>query len=260
MIEFIDSHIHMEMIEQRGIDITGMMEDLQSMGFAGGLDIGVDIDDVERRKQIIAPYPSIRWAAGLYPGHAGEDIDFLLSDLEKIIQDKHPDALGEMGLDYHWDYGDRKSQRYLFIGQIELANRYGLPIVIHNRNADEDVLEILQSHRPLHGHILHCYSAAEQFLDRFIATEGFISIAGNLTFKNNSDAVKKAAANVPSDQLLVETDSPYLAPVPRRGKTNTPKLILHTYDAVAQLRNIDREEVTSMVMKNFLRLFPSADK
>lgn len=257
MMKFIDSHIHMEMIADRGISIAELMDELDLMGFDGGLDIGVNIDDVQRRKSIIAPYPNIRWAAGLYPGNAEKDIDALLTRLESVITDHHPDALGEMGLDYHWDYGTPENQKKLFIGQIELANRHHLPIVIHNRDADADMLKVLQQNPPHYGHILHCYSAASEYLDAFISTGAFISIAGNVTFKNNSANVKEAAARVPASQLLVETDSPYLAPSPKRGRVNTPKLIIHTYTEIARLRGMEVEDLAEVVGKNFLSLFPS---
>jgi TatD DNase family protein len=245
----------MEMIAHKGISIPVLMDELEQMGFDGGLDIGVSIDDVERRKSIIAPYQNIRWTAGLYPGNADKDIDDLLGRLENIIEEHHPDALGEMGLDYHWNYGTPENQKKLFIGQIELANRHNLPIVIHNRDADADMLKVLQQIPPENGHILHCYSAGSQFLDDFIQTGALISIAGNVTFKNNSSNVKEAATRVPASRLLVETDSPYLAPAPKRGRINTPNFIVYTYTEVARLRGIDVEDLAEQVRKNFSGLF-----
>lgn len=248
--------MHLAMVAKKGIDIPSLMVDLSSSGFSGGLDIGVDIDDIAERLPLIKAH-GLRWSAGLYPGHAEAwDMKALVGRLKEVIETHDPDALGEMGLDYHWGYGDKARQKSLFVQQLKLAETYRKPVIIHNREADEDILQILTDHRPAAGHILHCYAADSRFLDAFIDLGGYISIAGNVTYKKSED-IREAASRVPLDQLLLETDSPYLAPIPHRGRINTPKLILHTYEYVAELRGMEVERLAEAVTENFFRLFPA---
>ncbi|MGM0431935.1 MAG: TatD family hydrolase [Spirochaetota bacterium] len=257
MFSMIDSHMHLAMVQEKGIDISSLMEKLRSAGFVGGLDIGIHAHDLAKRRALLSPYPEIRLAAGLFPGDAeSDDIDALLLALEENIQQYSPHAVGEMGLDFHWNYATEERQRYLFSKQIALANRYNLPIIVHNRNADEQTLDVLRSHRPLHGCIMHCYSSPPEYVELFSDLDCYISLAGNVTFKN-SVGLREAARLISPERMLIETDSPFLSPEPRRGKINTPAHIGYIYECVATQRNTSVSELAEQVCENFFRLFPN---
>ncbi len=258
MFRFVDTHFHLTMIKDRGIDTKELLDRLYSNGFAGGIDIGVSPHDIEERLPLIKEYPSILYSVGMHPSHSGDDLQTLLDQVEDQIHTYHPHAIGEIGLDYHWEYATPKKQAALCIEQIELANTYHLPVIIHNRDADSDILKILKEHYPESGCILHCYAADEEFISSFMKLDVYISFAGNITFKGNRH-IMKAAQLVDTHRILVETDSPYLAPVPKRGRTNTPEYIRYIYDFIADLRSSPVEDFAETVCSNFSELFQSSN-
>ncbi len=255
-MRYIDSHFHLNHLDNKGIDIPAMMQRLQDDGFIGGLDIGVDPTDMIQRFELLKQYPFLHYSVGLYPSHAeAESFTLILDELEDMIRAYHPHALGEIGLDYHWDFATPEKQQELCILQIKMANSYKLPVIIHNRDADYDMLTLLKEHKPKYGIILHCYSVQESLMEDFIKLDAYLSFAGNLTYKNSKN-IQTAARVVPLDHMLLETDSPYLAPIPKRGKLNTPEYIPHTYEYAAQLRQMETGDLSDIICDNFQRLFP----
>ncbi|MCF7941022.1 MAG: TatD family hydrolase [Spirochaetia bacterium] len=256
-MRFIDSHFHLSHLQQKGIAIPELMRTLHEQGFAGGLDIGVDPGDLTDRMVLLREYPSVHYAAGIYPSHAASsDMQADLQLLEEQISTYRPHAVGEIGLDYHWGYATAEQQKELCIRQIELADDCSLPVVIHNREADQDMLELLQLHTPKHGLILHCYSSGAEMVEAYAALDAYFSFAGNVTYKSNRD-MQKAAEVVPIDKLLIETDSPYLAPIPKRGKICTPAFIPFTYACIAEIRQLSPDHLAESVCLNYFRLFPA---
>ncbi len=257
-MRFIDSHFHLHHLEKRGLNIPAMMERLAAAGFIGGLDIGVDPDDIAIRKPLLDAYPFLHYSVGLYPSHAeDESVQSLLDGLEASINRYAPHALGEIGLDYHWGFSTPERQQELCIEQIGIANRYRLPVLIHNREADYDMVTLLKGHRPEYGLVMHCYSAEQELFDEFVSLGAYLSFAGNLTYKN-SEHIRYAAEHVPLERILIETDSPYLAPIPKRGKVNTPEYIPYTYEFAAGLRNMEPEEFSEIICNNYSALIPNA--
>ena len=165
-------------------------------------------------------------------------------------------AIGEAGLDYHYDYAPPEAQRQGFLVHIEAARRTQLPLVIHARSADEDMAQILEeeSAKGAFPFILHCFSSGMELAKRGLALGGYISFSGILTFKNSAE-IREVAKIVPHDRLLVETDAPYLAPVPHRGKRNEPSFVQHTAAALAEVIGVDRQEIERITSENVARLF-----
>jgi TatD DNase family protein len=256
----IDSHFHSRMMLQKGLDPIILLGKACKLGLRGGLDIGTEAGDTQGRAKIIDGLSCFGLAAGLYPSEAeherlGERLDLLVKDIEgfPVI------AIGEIGIDLHWNYATPKRQRDLMIPQIEIANRYGLPVIVHNREADSEVVEVLRSHPPAAGGIMHCYSSDSERVWDFLDAGMYISFAGNLTYGKGGD-IREAVRVVPTERILIETDSPYLSPQAVRGSRNHPGHIGYVYEEVALLRGCGLEELTAAVRKNFFTLFPALDR
>jgi len=250
----IDSHFHSEVMREKGLDPVSVFESIFSKGFTAGIDIGTRAGDTAERAWIHERYGSISLAAGLFPAEAEQPdtekrLDLLIADLNN-----HPvRAVGEIGLDLHWNYATPEKQQDLFIKQIEIANQFGLPIIVHNRAADRLIEETVRAHPPKSGGIMHCFSSDYAYAERFIQCGFYISFAGNITYKG-SEGIREAARKIPLDRLLVETDSPYLSPQKVRGRPNHPGHIGYIYREIASIRGVDLEEVVYTVSKNFSSL------
>lgn len=178
------------------------------------------------------------------------DVDGIVARIEHDARSSGAHFIGEIGLDYHWNYGTEGDMESLFEAQLELAGALDLPVAIHNRDADEQTIRILRRHHVARGGIIHCFSSDRAAAEAFLELGYHISFAGNVTYKSNSKLVEALKA-VPLDRLLLETDSPYLAPVPMRGRVNTPLNIAHTYAFVAAVKGIDAEALDRIVRDNF---------
>ncbi len=253
----IDTHFHASVMEGKGMNTVLVLRQAVNSGLAGGIDIGLTPSDFLGRKRLLKDFPSILLSAGCYPSETERaDTDSLLSELEKLLEAENPSALGEIGLDWHWDYGSRKQQKDLFAGQIALANKYNLPVLIHNREADADIIDILTAVPPKAGGILHCFSSPYETARKIVDSGLYISFAGNLTYKKN-DSLRIAASKLPLDRIVLETDSPYLSPQKRRGKPNHPGHIGYTYEVLAEVLKIEMEDLIIRVDRNFRKLFNS---
>lgn len=250
LTNLVDSHFHLLAIEAKGIDPTNLLASMGKLGYSG-IDIGLDGTDLAARIELIKNYPNIYLATGLGPWAADWE-DWRIKEALSIITEdltQYPIlAVGEIGLDNYWKYGTKERQEALFLAQVN----FGKPIIIHNREADEQFIRLLQEHSFPHGGIFHCFSGSEELA--YIAVEkGFyLSFAGSLTYKG-SDNLKTILRNMPKERLLLETDSPYLAPLPMRGKKNIPLYIEHLYRFVAQELVLDVEELITLVNSNFQR-------
>jgi len=245
------------MMRKRGLDSDRLLELAIKKGLAGGLDVGTEAGDTSNRVWVHRKFPRVKLAAGLYPAEAEyEDLSSRLDFLVEDIESYPVNAIGEIGIDYHWNYGTPEKQRDLMIRQIEIANRYGLPIIVHNREADTQVAEILQQHPPLAGGIMHCFSSGPEAARTFVDAGMHISFAGNITYKN-SHPIRSAARTVPLDRVLLETDSPYLSPQRVRRYPNHPGHIGYVYNEIAKLHGVSMEELVETIGNNFSTLFPS---
>ncbi|WP_052078362.1 TatD family hydrolase [Spirochaeta lutea] len=259
----IDSHFHSQEMKRKGMPVGALLEEAHSQGLAAAVDIATHIHDWGTRLKELSKYPFVFFSLGLYPSVAEEqDLEKTLEALESLLLSEtaiNPRliAIGEIGLDFHWHYATPELQTELLVQQLELAQRFDLPVVIHNRNADKVLAEILKQHGPARGGIMHCYSSGPEWIDMFLDQGMYISFAGNLTFKKNN-SLREACALVPPDRLLLETDAPYLAPEPKRGKANHPGQVAFTYEVAAEIRTMSKPDLESQIAKNFRTLFPGA--
>ena len=262
-----DSHFHLLEMSRKGLDPGRLLSEAFAAGLVYALDIGISLEGFPER------FPGIRHTVGLSPAEAAKPVggsgasavqetdetfarrlSDMLTLLEAQAGSENVVGIGEIGLDFYWNYGTPERQTALFISQLELADRLNLPVVIHSRDADERMLAVLEAHAPRRGGVMHCFSSGPAEAEAFVGIGLYISFAGNLTYKR-SDALKEAARIVPDDRLLVETDSPYLAPVPVRGRPNHPGLIGHTVRTLAELRNGRPAEIAELTTANFRALF-----
>ncbi|MGT2771900.1 TatD family hydrolase [Streptococcus marimammalium] len=217
--------------------------------------VGFDQETIERSLELSKKYSNLYSTIGWHPTEAGtytnEVEDFLKSHLsdEKVV------AVGEIGLDYHWMTASKEVQRTVFKRQIKLAKDHGLPFVIHTRDALEDTYQVLKEEGVgENGGIMHSYSGSLEMAEKLIALGMMISFSGVVTFKKARD-VQEVAKNIPLDKLLVETDAPYLAPVPKRGRENKPAYTRYIVEKIAELRGISVEEVADASYQNAKRIF-----
>jgi TatD DNase family protein len=258
---YIDSHFHLAIMGEKGVDISKLATNLQKQRVMAGIDIGVHLEDADARRKRIKTLPGFGYSIGLYPSHAAEegfesDVQQLRQLVSKLNDDPALLALGEMGMDFHWNYGTPEAQEEILIAQLDLASEFNLPVIIHNREADDHLYRILAAHRA--RGIMHCFSSDYQQMKRFLDIGMYISFAGNLTFKN-AGKLQDAARRVPLDRVLFETDSPFLTPVPHRGSTNTPEFVPHIYQFFAELRNIELSDLCLQVAQNFSRAVPRSE-
>lgn len=241
---------------QRGMDVFSVYDRLLASGFSGGIDIGCTHDDLTERSELLKNYPSVLLAGAMGPWEAENSIDELLSELEILesnIKEYKAAFIGEIGLDYYWKYGTPEKQHLLFETQMKWASRMGLCVLIHDRDADEDTSEVIRRLGPDKGGVIHCFDGSEKVLKTALDCNYFISFAGNLTYKSNEN-LRQILRRVPLDRLLFETDSPYLTPVPMRGKPNSPENVIYTYSCAAQVLGLSLESLKEKVLENFRNL------
>ena len=250
-----DSHFHSAAMEKHGIPTNALLNSLaqQQCGFL--LDAAINPEDDAARQKCTQDYPYLLRSTGLHPCESGRtDWKKALSLIEKQLSSHTFHAVGESGLDWARLYAPKQQQMDVFHAQLMLAAQYNLPIIIHNREAAADCWAMLKSSSLACGGILHCFSAAVEWIAPFLDLGMYISFAGNITF---STQLHEAVRRTPKNRLLIETDSPFLAPKPWRGKPNHPGMIGHTYQAVAKILNISPAQLCSITANNLKRLFTS---
>ncbi len=193
-------------------------------------------------------------SAGLHPSEAFGNIREKLKTLEEFIKTHKVYAIGECGLDYHWEPYDKNLQKELFEEQINLAIKYNLPVIVHSRDASLDTFEIIKKYEGKVIGVMHCYSGSLEMAKEYIKLGWYISLGGPLTFKNSKES-KKVCENIDLSKLLIETDCPYLSPEPFRGKRNESSYVLNVAKQVALLKNLTLEEVCNQTTNNAYRLF-----
>lgn len=250
-LPFIDSHFHCNSIAKHK-DIEEILTKMGHSGFAGGIDVGTDCDDLPEREKLLKKHPSIRLSAGIGPWGLLDQrsTNAQLTVLKNNITTEKIVAIGEIGLDNHWDYGSRELQEELFINQLELAESLKLPIIIHTRDADEQMIAILKERTFSFSGIVHCFSSSQELAKTALDKDLYISFAGPITYAKNT-ALREILGQIPHDRLLLETDAPYLSPEPLRGSYNTPLNIPLTYRTAAQIRKVSLEQLAETVVTNF---------
>ena len=251
----IDSHCHIndKAFLNREVEY---IENAKSVGVTSFLVVGCDLNMSKKAVEIAERFDCCFAAIGIHPSDSKNAGDNDLNEIEQMVKNKKVLAIGEIGLDYYWDKEEsiKNHQKEYFIKQIELANKYNLPISIHCRDAYEDCLIILKSHPVKRGGVMHCYGGSKEMMSEFIKIGFYIGIGGTVTFKN-AVKIKEVAQSVPSDKYLLETDAPYLAPTPHRGEENQSKYLTLIRDQIVLLRSSSAEQVEKETTDNFKRLF-----
>ncbi len=254
----VDSHCHLS-YDDFAEDFDEMIERAKENGVTTMLNAGNNIGEIEEQLALSEKYPFIYTAVGVHPHNASEYEDIKVQDFIKWTTHKKIVAIGECGLDYYYDYSPKDVQIKVFREQIKAAQETGLPLIIHTRDADDDTISILSEmykDKPFSGEI-HCFSSSKELADFALSIGFYISASGMITFNKSGD-LRDIFAEIPLERILVETDSPFLAPVPQRGKRNEPAFVLHTAEKLAQLRGISLDKLAEITSNNFFKLFRKA--
>ena len=254
-IMLVDSHCHLDFADFDD-DRDALVERAGAAGVGTMVTISTRVAKFRALKAMAERYDRIYCSVGTHPHNAAEEPHITADDLVRIAAEPQVVANGDAGLDYHYDHSPRAAQREGFLRHIEAARRTQLPLVIHARDADDDIAAILEDEtgKGVFPFVLHCFSSGASLAERGLALGGYVSFSGILTFKR-SDELRAIAASVPMDRLLVETDAPYLAPMPHRGGRNEPAYVVETAKVLADVKGVSYEAIATTTTANFHRLF-----
>jgi TatD DNase family protein len=253
-MRYFDTHAHIGLITEDPIDQLIVVQEARQEGVQHLVTVSNNLIDFHQLYENLKTEPQIYHSIGISPSSVeqpGEDWEAKIMDgtrLERVV------AIGEIGLDYYRKFGDRDSQVELFIRQLELAEKLSLPVIIHNRDAGSDVLEILRERLPKRGGILHCYSEDFEYARKALELNLWISFAGNVTYRNARN-LQDTARRIPLERMLIESEAPFMVPAAHRGKRNKPSYINETALFIAQLREVAAEELTEVLYANSLAAF-----
>jgi TatD DNase family protein len=253
----VDSHCHLDFPELAA-DLPGVLSRMDANGVTHALTISTTLETYPAVRRAADASPRLWCSAGVHPDERRDGREATVDELVAMADDPKVVAIGETGLDYFRVEGDTEWQRERFRTHIRAARRAGKPLVIHTRAAAEDTLRLMREEGAEEaGGVMHCFTETRDVADAAIAMGFHISFSGIVTFRNAQD-LKEVARAVPLERMLVETDSPYLAPVPHRGKPNQPAFVRHVAEEIAALRGIPFEEIAARTSANFFRLFRHA--
>ena len=259
MLEFFDSHSHYN-DEKFDEDREQIIKETFEEGITRIICAGYDIESSKMALDIAKKHEFIYTICGISPNDVPEnmaDVDKQINEIERLIVENKNDkivAIGEIGLDYYWNKENKEIQKSVFIKQIELANKYNLPIVIHTREAVDDTLKIIREHEVKNKGVFHCCPLNRELVKQGLNLGYYISFAGPITFKNSKNA-EEIVKMVPMEKILIETDSPYLSPEPKRGRRNDCRNVKYVAEKIAEFKNLGLEEVATYTYKNALKVF-----
>jgi TatD DNase family protein len=258
----VDTHCHLDLIEKQGLKIEEIIQNSLQNNVKILQTICTRITDIESILRYTKLYDFIYASVGVHPCNVVEQPKITAADIIKICEENPKIiGIGETGLDYYHDKSTINLQKTSFIEHIKASRETNLPLIIHSRDADLDMMDILeneQKNSPFPA-LLHCFSSSKELAKKALDLGIYISVSGIVTFKNAVE-LQEIVKSVPLESLLVETDSPYLAPIPFRGKTNQPAFTKHVVESIAQLKNLKIEEVTKQTSENFFRIFKKAKR
>lgn len=248
-MDYTDSHCHL--YDTRGVSVDEVISAARAAGVTTMVNVGCDAATTEQAIAVAATHDGIFATAGLHPHEAKHGVDTIVPYLD----DPNVIAIGECGLDYFYDHSPRPEQRQAFAAQIQLAHERSLPLVIHTRDAWEETFDILDAEGTPERTIFHCFTGDRDEARQCLQRGAYLSFSGIVTFKTATD-LHEAARLCPIERILAETDSPYLAPVPHRGKPNRPAYVTHVVQALADLRGAPLDEVRAATVANACLAFP----
>ena len=251
----VDSHCHLDYDGLAG-RLPEVLHNCREQGVGLMLSISSLVKNFPRLLAIAEAYDNIYCTVGTHPHHAHEELDVSVAELVRLAQHPKVIGIGEAGLDYHYDLSPRAAQMQGFRNHITAARETGLPLVIHTRMAEEDTARVLEEEmgKGAFKAVLHCFTSQTWLAEKGVALGLYVSFSGILTYKT-ADDLRSTAKALPVDRLLVETDAPFLAPIPFRGKSNEPSYVVKTLEQLALLRGLTRDEMAYLTSANFFRLF-----
>ncbi len=252
----VDSHCHLDRVDLApyGGDFARLMADTTAAGVAKLLCVSIDLEHYPAMRALVDPFPQVSVSVGVHPNE-DEGRDPTPDELVALAEDPRNVAIGETGLDYYRSEGDLNWQQERFRNHVAAARACGKPLIIHTRAARADTIRILrESEARDAGGVMHCFTEDWETAKAALDLGFYISFSGILTFKSAAD-LREVAQRVPADRLLIETDSPYLAPIPHRGKSNQPRWVAHVAECLAGLRGLEVEDVVALTGDNFAALF-----
>lgn len=252
----IDSHCHLDRLDLSAHNgsLSSALERARAQGVKGFLCIGIGFDHAEQLVELETAHSDVWLSMGVHP--LNEDLTADRDELIKWCALPEVVAIGETGLDYHYQPETREAQIASFEVHLEVADQLNKPVIVHTREAQQDTLDLIRNQNSGSAGILHCFTESWDMAEQALDMGYYISISGIVTFRN-ADNVRAVAEKVPVDRLLIETDSPYLAPVPYRGKPNEPAYLPKVAECIASLRGLETSELVAATTANFHRLFPS---
>ncbi len=247
-----DTHAHLD-DARFDSDRDEVIKNLIREGVSYVVNIGADIQSSRNSVELARKYDFIYAAVGVHPHEADSMTDCDLAELEELSKYEKVVAIGEIGLDYHYDNSDRTAQKYWFEKQLLLAKKLNMPYIIHDREAHGDTLDIIRKVGYTNG-VMHCFSGSSEMAKQIVKMGMYVSIAGPVTFKNAGKLIDVAQV-VPDERLLIETDCPYLTPEPFRSKRNNPAYVKYTAEKIAQLRGMEFSQLAKMTLENAKRFY-----
>lgn len=233
-------------------DRKKLLDSFTESGILGIINCGTDIESSKKSIELSEQYDFMYCAVGFHPEDINKATEKYLEEVRSLSQHKKCVAIGEIGLDYYWVKDNKEEQKRIFTEQIILANELGLPVIIHSRDAHNDTLEILKKHKP--RGVLHCFSGSVEIMKEALKLGMYIGLGGAVTFKN-ARVPLEVAKELPPERLLLETDCPYMSPVPMRGKRNQSTYISFVAEKIAEVKNLTREDILTAANKNATSLF-----
>ncbi len=256
---FVDSHCHL-IFDQLKSQMPDLIENAKKAKVRYMLNIATKPEEFEANLSLIKNHDHIFQAVGTHPHYTGNDNEKSAEKLADFVCE-YPKiiGIGETGLDFYYEYSSKQNQKRQFYRHIEAAKIAGLPVIVHTREAEEETINILQEEykRSPFSFVLHCFSGTEKLADACLEIGGYLSFSGILTF-NKTENIRNVARKAPMEKILIETDAPYLAPIPKRGKINEPSFIAYTAQCLAEIRSQSLEEIAQQTSKNFFELFSKA--
>ncbi len=252
----VDSHCHLDCIDLSEFDnnFDNLIQQTQDAGVEHMLCVSINLKQYPEMLDKVRSYQNISVSAGMHP-MADESDEFSVDYLTELAADEKVVAIGETGLDYYYHKDDPHWQQQRFRSHIKVANQVNKPVIVHTRDAGDDTLKILQEENAGRcGGVIHCFTESKNFCDEALDIGFMISISGIVTFRN-ADTLREIAKSIPDDRLLIETDSPYLAPAPHRGKQNQPAYVKNIAETLAEIRNTSVEHIAEVSRNNFYQLF-----
>ena len=248
----IDTHAHLNDDRYSSGKVEEIINKMSEHNLEKIISVGYDILSSKKNIEIASIYENVFASVGIHPGNIGDDV----FKIEEIAKNPKVIAIGEIGLDYHYENINKEKQKEVFIHQIRLAHKLKLPIIIHLRDAYSDMLQILKENKEflIYGAVVHCYSGSVEFAKELIKLGLYISFTGVITFKNAKKSLE-VIKEMPLDRIMIETDCPYLCPEPFRGSLNEPKFVNLVFEKICEIKNIEKLELEKILRENVRKFF-----